>query len=300
MRDLNWNNFYDPLSGTLHANWVSGFFSNCSTALWAVTDLASDGIAPKRIVMDKGWDFFCDRKTHPDLDLYPILFDVRASVGPVSSSAILRINQHRRYALSKIELLLPFLEHWFSPSKDVQEITRKFITKYRIDCKKIISVVYRGTDKHTEVQVSDAQSYLDLTRFLLEKYSDHRIVIQTDQLQVRDLFLQEFGEGCFAFDEMPVNSGNSAVHSMSEHELGMSKLDFAKTFLAVSTLLSKSHILVNHTGNTALWLALYRGHTQNMFQFDELGNISNPDGSNFSKNPLIVAYRKIKGALRSI
>jgi len=294
MRDLQWNNFYDPLTGTLHANWGCGFFSNCCTALWAITDLASEGIAPKLVVMDNGWDFFCDRKKMPDFDLYPILFDIRASAGPVSCYAIPRVNQHRRYALNKLELLVPFLEHWFTPSKEVQHISLRLKAKYKINLEQTIAVVYRGTDKYTEVQVSDVQSYLDLARHLLKKHSDHRLVIQTDQLQVRDLFLQKFGERCVAFNEMPVNSGAIAVHSMNEHELGMSKLDFAKTFLAVSTLLSKSHVLVNHTGNTGLWLSLYRGHTQNMFQFDEHGRCSDPQGRDFTTNQLKVAIRKAR------
>lgn len=244
--------------------------------------------------MTSGWEFFCDRLKQPNLDLYPILFEVPHFSGPLSLELLTRVDPHRRYALSGLEKLSPFIQHWFTPSSEVQILSKLFESKYHLVSNKTIAVVYRGTDKHTEVQLSSVHNYIKLTRQLLAKYSDHRVLIQTDQLQVRDLFLSEFGERCFSFQEMPVSAGNSAVHSLSEVELGMSKLEFSKTFLAVSLLLSKCHLLVNHTGNTGLWLCLYRGSTKNMYQFDENAHCSDPRGRDFTRNPLKKMLRSTK------
>jgi len=37
--NLDNNNSYSVESKVLNANWNKGFFSNCCTALWALTDL---------------------------------------------------------------------------------------------------------------------------------------------------------------------------------------------------------------------------------------------------------------------
>jgi hypothetical protein len=49
MLDLLWDNYYDTERQILHANCDAGFFSNYSTALWALADLAAEGIVPERV-----------------------------------------------------------------------------------------------------------------------------------------------------------------------------------------------------------------------------------------------------------
>jgi len=54
------------------------------------------------------------------------------------------------------------------------------------------------------------------------------------------------------------------------------KLYFALNFDAVIRLISQSKILIMNTGNVAFFLALYRLHAENMYQFDRNGRLVEP------------------------
>jgi hypothetical protein len=45
--------------------------------------------------------------------------------------------------------------------------------------------------------------------------------------------------------------------------------------VAVWNLLSRAAFIVNHTGNMALWICLWRGHTRGVIQFDDEGGVVN-------------------------
>ena len=300
MRDLEFDNYYDPETRILHANWDEGFFSNTTTALWALTDLANEGISPKQIQCARGWDKYCDRSIHGELDLYPIFFRDKQNLATPPLRRFPRFKHHHRYALIKLDTLSAFVEKWFSPSECVLKKLQRNYSKYNFEPEKTIGVFYRGTDKESEVTVASIKKYLEFSRWLLERHPKFRILIQTDQRQARDLFVHEFKSKCFFLEEMPVTDGGIGLHYLPQSALDLDRIEFGKRVLAAANMLARCKILLNCTGNMALWSALYRGSALNMFQIDELGNISNPDGSNFTKNPLIVAYRKIKGALRAI
>ena len=291
MRDLKWQNLYCSESATLYANWDSGFFSNCSTALWALTDLAGEGITPNRVCMDKGWSFYRDSENKKDTDLYPHLFSRKEIPEIQLKTLIPRIDHHRRYSILDLKPYLPFVDRWFTPSQEVDLIRTELLQKYRIDPRKMIAVIYRGTDKHKEVETAPVEKYIKLASKLLRKHRDHRILIQTDQSQVRDLFMSNFGSHCFYFPEIPVSESVHPVHQMSEEAMGMHKTKFAKTLLAITYLISRCNIIVNHTGNMALWIILYRGNTTSSYQFDENGECSDPRGRNVTTNPLRMIKR---------
>ena len=50
-------------------------------------------------------------------------------------------------------------------------------------------------------------------------------------------------------------------------------MDWMQWFDAALRGVSQCAYVVNHTGNCGLWMNLYRGSTQNVFQFNELGNL---------------------------
>jgi hypothetical protein len=50
-------------------------------------------------------------------------------------------------------------------------------------------------------------------------------------------------------------------------------MDWMQWFDAALRGVSQCAYVVNHTGNCGLWMNLYRGSTQNVFQFNEFGNL---------------------------
>lgn len=300
MRDLQWENYYDPRTGVLHANWDEGFFSNCTTALWALTDLAAEGLAPARICMDRGWDKYCDRGLHKDLDLYDVFFKPQPDLPAPIGTALPRLHHHGRYALLGLERWTPFIQRWFAVSERVADLQRSLVAGYEFDRANTIGFFYRGTDKYTEVAVVSRGEFMRLARALTKTYPHHRIMLQTDQAQVRDLFAREFGTRCFHVKEMPATGGTTGLHFLSDAELGMDRMQFGMLGLAVTRLLAECDVLVNGTGNMALWAALYRGNTNRMYQVDETGDVVDPSGRDFRKDPVRVLLRALKRIARPL
>jgi len=293
MRDLEWQNFYDYNTQTLHANWNEGFFSNATTALWAITDLAFEGTAPKQICCTRGWDKYCHRSVDGNLDLYPIFFqpDVR-----IIDDLWLHVPRfvHGRYVSAKTERWHPFIKRWFNPSKRVMEKVEEYIKAYHFDSQKTIGVFYRGTDKKFEIPISNFNNYERVIKFLVKKNPESRIFIQTDQEQFRDYVKGVFGDRCFFIEEMPVAKGNTGLHFLKDDELQIDRVEYGIRVLAATYLMSQCKALINCTGNMALWMTFYRGHTNEMYQFDENAVCSDPLGRNFSDNFFVRGYRFLK------
>lgn len=302
MRDLQFDNYYDSSTRILHANWDEGFFSNTTTALWALSDLANEGISPNQIQCTRGWDKYCDRSVHGNLDLYPMFFCSSSAIStPPAKSISGRVwpsYNHRRYALTNLNAWIPFVERWFQPSESVIGLLKKFQKRYAFKPKNTLGVFYRGTDKGSEVSISNVEKHLKIAEFLLRKKPSHRIFIQTDQSQVKEKFKEVFGNQCFAVDEMPVTHGQVGLHFLSKDELIVNQIEFGKMVLAVTLMLAKCDNLINCTGNMAWWVALYRGSTEQMYQFDENARIADPKGRDFTRNPLKQVVRATKDFFR--
>ena len=275
--NLDFNNSYSVESKVLDANWNEGFFSNCSTALWALTDLKQMNHVPVKIRIESGWDNF--RDNNDKNDLYSVFFKAQKKCSFKRSYFPLEhINPHANYREIFFGRYLEFTDCFFKPNEKIEQIINSFIKKYDINPKKTIAVCYRGTDKVREVDIAEPDLYVSVVKKILKnkKYRDHKVFIQTDQAQVRDMFIEHFGDNCFFIDEMPVTASSKVIHSFSSEQLGLSKQSFAQNLIAVVNIAARCNVIVNHTGNVALWICLYRRTCKNMYQFNSLGNLILP------------------------
>jgi hypothetical protein len=277
MINLEWENYYDPELRVLHANWREGFFSNCTTALWALTDLAYEGLSPRKIECTKGWGMYCDRAANPNLDVYPVFFKPDIYQNYELWGKLPRF-VHGRHAKNTMERWSPFVKRWFNPSDRVLEKVDNYTKLYDFKPEQTMGVFYRGTDKKFEIQISAFNRYKLALKKLLTRHSDFRIFIQTDQEQFRDYLTREFGSRCFFLDELPVAKGNTGLHFLMDEELQIDRVEYGVRVLAATFLMSMCKVLINCTGNMGLWITLYRGGTWGMHQFDEKAQFCDPDG----------------------
>jgi hypothetical protein len=262
---------------SLHLGWHSGFFSNNTVALWSLCELLKDRLVVDRIHYLFGFSAYrnCDQPIY-EYDLYPDYFTPDSAVTLPDPQLIRFVNHHGLYHELNHEWLNPLLNRYFSPSEGIRRIVDAWKVKYRFDGSRTIGVCYRGTDKGTEVKLADPRAYLNVTRNLLKKHPDYRVMIQTDQQQVRDLFLREFGDCCWFIEELPVTSGQASLAHISTRERGVDRHQFGLRILASALLLADCNQLVNHTGNMGLWIALFRGHREHAVQFGATGRLSTP------------------------
>jgi hypothetical protein len=175
-----------------------------------------------------------------------------------------RFNYHGVYEDLHFKKLNTFIHNYFKPSFLVERRIQQFLDKYHICADKTIGVCYRGTDKGYEVPSISPSRYLSEVQKLLKEHGDLRVLVQTDQKQVRDYLLSEIGPAAFYIEEMPVTCSSSAMHTVKEKTI--SNFELGINLLAAVKILARCEYLVSHTGNVSLWIFLYRGSARNCCQ----------------------------------
>lgn len=253
-----------------------GFAWTFTCALGAVLAAVDSCIAVSKIDFSLALAQFKDETfADPYLDLFcpglPPALDVMRHV-PM-------IERHGIYAHAGLDKLLDYVRAYFSPSQQILDIEARFIEKYSINLSECITLIYRGTDKAVEVRPVPVTAYIDVARHLIDEFGPRQICVQTDQAQALEAILSNFPDAVY-LREIPVTKGSTAIHNLDlEQEFGVKKSVFARHLLAMIHMYSRSAYVITHTGNIGAWVALYRGNTTNLYQFDESGDLRDPNGN---------------------
>jgi len=266
--------FYDTRDATLVCCHDSGFFSICSVALRNIAEvLKRTGELPRRIDFSRTFRAFRNaEQARGAVDLYPAFF----SPDPAAAAAVRRLPRVRHHGLYRwidYPAFAPVMRRYFQPSAHARAIQDRWIARYGIEPDRTIAVLYRGTDKHTEVAVARPEAYVEQVRAILGRHPDFRILVQTDERAVRDVFVATFGSRCFFIEDMPVSDGGRVVHDLDDATLGIDRGEWGVMLVAVTELLSRMAHVVNHTGNMAVWVCLWRGHCRGVVQFAQSGRL---------------------------
>jgi hypothetical protein len=275
---LSWSSFYDPEQDAIVCRHEAGFFSMCCVSLWNLADLQRiRGRFPSR--MDYSLNFRAFRNPEQvrlKTDMYPLFFKPQPACVLDTRCRLPHVAQHGIYRFVNYKRLNPVIGRFFQPSDRAIQCRDDLIRRYAIDPAKTIAVVYRGTDKGSELKIASPEAFLAVTHRLLAANPGHRVWIQTDEREVRAMFARAFADRCFYLHEMPVSSNGEVVHKQSDETISMDRSEFGVLLIAVNSLLAQADLVVNHTGNMALWLCLFRGHARGIWQFDDEGRIVNP------------------------
>lgn len=237
-----------------------GFFSVCS---WALKHFAITYPLIKEIC---GKHAFYDFKDKADYDpwsdyfLPPDLKDTDININYFNKGVYHRSNQGT-YSNLVFKESSALIAKYFRPSTKVQLKIEKFTTKYKFNLNKTIVIYVRGGDKYLEVIPKSVELYASKAVEIINKNKDFKVLIQTDQLQVRDHLLKTFGNRAFFIDELPVTETNLGIHKINKDN----KLEFAINFLAIVYILSKCNSLIlSYGSNVSYWIVLFRGNLNNV------------------------------------
>ncbi len=253
----------DDRTNQISITHSQGFFSNCTVTLWALTRLY-----PSERFMKVDWR--CQDQWRNDdqvgKNLFDLYFHPNRYLDTHALANLPPINHHGVYRDLRFDKLTPYMENYFVPSERVREKMDELVRKYKIDYSNTIGVCYRGTDKFTELVPVPPHYYVDEIRRLIKKNPRLRVLLQTDQEQVRDIFMRDLGERVFYLSELPVTKSLIGAHKISREDRGISNFEFGITLIAVVNILAKCRYVVTHTGNVSLWIYLYRGNASNTCQ----------------------------------
>ena len=259
-----------PEMNQLDCLWNSGFYSNQSQVFLSLLILLSHGIIPETICYALG---FRRLKKDPNRDVYHDFYRMDPNVEVQLLKTVTLPDENRKqFDLYDFEYYNPIVKRFFTPSDVVLERKNMLMDKYKIDPDKTISVLYRGTDKSTELVLAHPQDYLIVTQRLLEKNPDFKVLLQTDQTQVIQMFVEALGDKVVFFEETPSTTSNSVIWNLMEKN-GADSIEWSQWFDAALRCVSDCRYMINHTGNVAFFANLYRGSLDGVYQFDELGAI---------------------------
>ena len=239
----------------------AGIFSCLTTAMWTVLQAVEEGkicheinnsFSMSAFKNEQGtctWEQLFKKKSKSEIESI-------MSVTPISTEVF---DHHSDYGTIFKNKLGPtwvkaYLNAYMSPSEAVSEKASFFTKEYKIAELNTIAVCYRGTDKFKEVPPTPLSKYFDTIEELIEKEENWQVLIQTDQKQVCEIFLERYREKCIYIKELPVTTGRIVIHN-DQKACGNREI-FAENLCAMCLALSKSKYLITHTGNVGLFLAL--------------------------------------------
>ena len=169
---------------------------------------------------------------------------------------------HARYDSLDLEPVRRFVDTYFRPSAAVTAAVERITSDYDIDPGRTVAVWVRGTDKGREIRPRSTATYRRAVERALASGRVDRVLVQSDQQQVRDELLRCFGPKAFAIGELPVSVGSQGLHSLALD----GREDHARDLLAAVLIMARCSDVVLHTGNGALWAVLFRGGVDGVVQ----------------------------------
>jgi hypothetical protein len=263
----------------LQCLWNCGFYSNQTQTFLSLLILQKDyNIVPDEI--DYQWGYRRITPRDPSRNVYIDFHrtDLTKSVD-IGKQVVIPDENQKQFDLYDWDLYNQIMNRFFNPSDIIksrkQSLIRNYFESKNIKLEKTISVLYRGTDKYTEVRLAPPEDYLKVVNHLLEVTDATNVLIQTDDGKVSDFFKSELGDKVICFSEPKVSYNKSSVLDNLEAQSNLDGIkDHQLWFDAALRIVSECAYLVNHTGNCALWANLYRGNTKNVFQFDQFGRLT--------------------------
>jgi hypothetical protein len=253
------DSFGEFVDNVFYAKQDSGFFSICSLVLF---ELSRGPSSIQRVDASEVFSYYSPK----GVDAWPLFFENQPDVIIRDSNRnpfARRRRNHSVYSNLPIFRARKHLIKFFTPSTEVLDKTRALIRKYSIEPNNTLVICYRGTDKSTEITPEPVGDYISEAKKVLKKHAGLRVLIQTDQEQVKQTLLQEFGPSAFFIEEMPTTTGATVIHKLIARDR---RIDFGQTLLATVLIMALSKYVISHTGNMSLWIALFRGNTRRFTQ----------------------------------
>jgi hypothetical protein len=204
----------------------------------------------------------------PNKDMYKHFFHIKEDVDiefdtpmPVPYT---NDDQHTVYSEKYINYYVKFFLKYFEINDNIKNKINELVEKYSIIPENTISVIYRGTDKWTDMggfnHISPAL-YMRLTKKLKEETPQYDVFIQSESSGINKVFNEAFGSK--SIQETLVSTKDGLPLFL---HLDKNKLEWSEYYVASLIIHSKSKILITYTGNSSFFVYLSRGTTKNMYQ----------------------------------
>lgn len=163
--------------------------------------------------------------------------------------------------------LQPFIEKYFTPSEEIENIIKRMEKKYAIENYNNICVLfYRGNDKITETRLCEYSEMIEKAKRIQKENEDIIFLIQSDETEFIQTMLSEFPNSFYFKDE--IRHMNKRDDSTVDWHFYSLNYQFSKYYLAITVIMSKcGHIICGSSGNCSVWIMFYRNNANNVCQY---------------------------------
>ena len=168
------------------------------------------------------------------------------------------------YSTLEFMNIIPIIKKYFYPSSTIIHTITNFEQKYKLEYENICVLFYRGNDKIRETTLCDYNEYITYANLIIHKNPTIQFLIQSDETEFINVMTAAFPNNSFYFkDEIRhINKCNSTVDVVMQHQNHI----FSKYYLAITIIMSKCKYIICGSGNCSIWIVLYRGNTENVYQ----------------------------------
>ncbi len=245
----------------------SGFFSCCSIAMHNISVfIENEGYIPN-VDFSETFLKYMDANCSTGNDVYKQCFQLQEDKTSLTKPESFEFGKSSLFPYIEENYcdLKFFLEKWFHPSKEVLRIKRFLYSKYKIESENTLCVCFRGTDKYKDIEETSYETFCSKVDYLMSKSGLNAILVQTDQEQFLDYFTKNFSAyNIIVIAENPRRTDQEQVAFKLDVD---KRVRSAQLFLATMLIMAESRYIINHTGNVARWINLFRGGAFNTIQY---------------------------------
>ena len=243
----------------------AGFFSCCSVKLDYIVDYINKKLKiPESVDSSDQFERYKKDKT------FDITYEYFEHYDNIQDLIInYPINYYERYQYndySKLDYnnIIPVVKKYFSPSKHIINITENIKQKYNIEYYNVCVLFYRGNDKIIETKLCEYDEYLIYANLIMKNDPNILFLIQSDETEFIEFMTKKFPNNSFYFkDEIRhMKKCKSTVDTIMKDK----NYEYSKYYLAITIIMSKCKYIICGSGNCSIWIMLYRGNCNNVYQ----------------------------------
>lgn len=175
-------------------------------------------------------------------------------------------SHHGIYSSLDFEATSPLIRKFFTPSYLVKTLVKLQRDRYLGQDSGLVTLGLhvRDTDKSLEIAPTPLESYLEACDRILTSNRNVAFLAMTDSFPISTAIKEAFGHRVQVLRDLRMSADGRGSHKAIPK---VERIGEATRFLASIVLMSKLDHVVTHTGNGAMWTALFRGSTSGLTQF---------------------------------
>lgn len=260
----------------------SGFFADCSVRLHNIISFFNQNKRlPKKVDTTEMFNRYKpDSRRGKDIvnDFFQLITDDIEFIKKINYK---HSDQYKTYDTLPISSVQPFIKKYFQPNNKIKKIAKQIEGEYKlldVGFDRTCTVLHRATDKAKETKIPTVTDIRRQVDKIIDINPDIILLLQSDCAPFLEEMKKAYSDRYICFDNyirtVDPSAGGRGWASVdlqpsrsAEITLGERNNINIQRFLAIISILSRSEYIISETGNCGAWLSFYRGHTNNMIQY---------------------------------